>query len=187
MTNSRDATRASAARGIAFEQRWFGPLNQIVQHGPLAIGEIAERLRITHVSVSQAARSLEAASLVASQPDAADGRRRVLSLTLAGEALVRTWAPMWAGFDSAAAALAAEAGGVVAILDRFDTALAEKSPFDRIADHLDRSDVAADRRSTPAFRVARLTRRWRRRPLLPSAKSRPCPSRRPAARLRARP
>ena len=136
----RDATRVYAARGIAFEQRWFGPLNQIVRNGPMAIGAIAEKLGITHVSVSQAARSLEAAGLVTSQPDAADGRRRLLSLTAAGLARVRELAPVWAAFDAAAAALDEEAGGIVRGLDHLDDALAREPLFDRISGLLDRSD-----------------------------------------------
>lgn len=135
----RDATRVYAARGIEFEQRWFGPLNQIVQSGPLAIGEIAKRLRITHVSVSQAARSLEAAGVVVSLADVVDGRRRVLSLTPDGNALVSELAPMWMAFDEAAAMLDEEAGGVVPMLDRLDDALGRLSLFDRISQVLDRS------------------------------------------------
>lgn len=137
----RDATRVYAARGIKFEQRWFGPLNQIARNGPLAIGEIAQRLRITHVSVSQAARSLEAAGLVSSQPDVVDGRRRVLSLTPKGQAQVRELAPMWAAFDKAAATLDVETGGVVSVLDRLDDALAQVSLFDRISGFLEDFDT----------------------------------------------
>lgn len=133
----RDATRIYAARGIEFEQRWFGPLNQIVHNGPLAVGEIAEKLHITHVSVSQAARSLEIAGLVASRPDVADGRRRVLYLTPEGHARVRELAPIWAAFQKAAATLDGEAGGVVPILNRLDDALTRMSLFDRISELLD--------------------------------------------------
>lgn len=139
----RDATRIYAVRGIEFEQRWFGPLNQIVLNGPLAIGEIADNLRITHVSVSQAARSLEAAGLVMSSPDVADGRRRLLSLTPEGHTRVRELAPMWVAFDKAAATLDEEAGGVVSVLDRLDDALARTPLFDRISDLLDRSGEKA--------------------------------------------
>lgn len=133
----RDATRIYAARGIAFEQRWFGPLHQIVQNGPLSIGQIADKLGITHVSVSQAVRSLEASGLVASHPDADDGRRRLLSLTAAGRTLVCELGPLWAAFDAAAAALDDEAGGVIPLLDRLDDALARVSLFDRITKLLD--------------------------------------------------
>jgi DNA-binding MarR family transcriptional regulator len=146
----RDATRIYTTRGIEFEQRWFGPLNQISANGPLAIGVLAEKLRITHVSVSQAARSLEAAGLVASQPDAADGRRRLLSLTAKGQVLVRELGPMWNAFDQVAATLDAEAGGVTAVLDRLDDALAKRSLFDRISLLLEEAGAkSADRHQEP--------------------------------------
>lgn len=146
----RDATRIYTARGIEFEQRWFGRLNQISVNGPLAIGELAERLRITHVSVSQAARSLEASGVVASQPDAGDGRRRLLSLTTKGQALVRELGPMWNAFDKVAAALDAEAGGVTAVLDRLDDALGKRSLFDRISVLLEEVDAKrADHHQEP--------------------------------------
>lgn len=129
----RDASRIYAARGIEFEQRWFGPLNQIALNGPLAIGEIAARLRITHVSVSQAMRSLEAAGLVVSSPDETDARRRVLSLSPSGQAKVAELAPLWAAFEQAATTLDEEAGGVTRLLDRLDDALTDASLYDRIA------------------------------------------------------
>lgn len=129
----RDASRIYAARGIEFEQRWFGPLNQLATNGPLAIGEIATRLRITHVSVSQAIRSLEAAGFVVSSPDATDARRRVLSLSPSGQIKVAELAPLWAAFEQAATALDNEAGGVTRLLDQLDDALTTASLYDRIA------------------------------------------------------
>ncbi|MEO5773864.1 MAG: MarR family transcriptional regulator [Sphingomicrobium sp.] len=137
----RDATRIYAERRIEFEQRWFGPLNQIVLNGPLSVSEIAERLYITHVSVSQATQSLEAAGLVASQPDVTDRRRRLLSLTSEGQARVRELAPLWAALERAAAALDEEAGGVVPVLDRLDDALERRSLFDRVYELLDQLDA----------------------------------------------
>lgn len=128
----RDATRVYSALGIRFEQRWFGVLNQIVLHGPLPVGEIAERLQITHVSISQAARSLELAGLICRRADATDGRRRLLTLTSAGETLVSSTKKIWAAFDAAAEELNAEAGDVVKLLDRLDDALEQRSLFERI-------------------------------------------------------
>lgn len=89
-----------------------------------------ESLRITHVSVSQAARSLETAGLVASRPDVADGRRRFLFLTPEGDARVREPASVWAALQAAAMAPDREAGGVVSVLDRLDGALPRRSLFD---------------------------------------------------------
>lgn len=127
-----EVARVYAALGVDFEQRWFGVLNQLVQNGPMSVGELAAALRITHVSVSQTRQSLEKANLIETNADPADARRRRLSLTPAGSALAQRLAPLWQAFDEAALELDAEAGGVAAILGRLDDALERRSLFDRI-------------------------------------------------------
>lgn len=129
--------RVYAAQGVAFEQRWFGVLNQMMLQGPTTVGEIAAAMRITHVSVSQSCRSLERAGIIRSAPDPADARRRILSLSPAGEALVARMAPLWQSLKDVAAELNDEAGNVVAALDRLDDALVRKSIFDRIQGNLE--------------------------------------------------
>jgi DNA-binding MarR family transcriptional regulator len=136
----RDGTRLYAAQDVHFEQRWYGLLNQLVLNGPMSIGEIATALRITHVSVSQASRSLETAGIVTSAAAPADARRRELSLTPKGDELVAQLSPLWRAFNSVADELNAEAGDIVKLLDRLDDALARKSLFDRVAEKLGMAD-----------------------------------------------
>lgn len=130
----RDAARVYAAQNIRFEQRWFGVINQLVLNGPMSIGDIAQVLRITHVSVSQASRSLEAAGIVRSAASATDSRRRILSLTAKGDALVTQLTPLWLVFDVVAEELNAEAGNIVRLLDRLDDALERKSLLARVVE-----------------------------------------------------
>lgn len=132
-----EVARVYAAFGVEFEQRWFGVLNQLVQNGPMSVGELASALRITHVSVSQTRQSLEKAGLIETHVDTADARRRLLALTPTGVALAHRLAPMWRAFDEAALELDAEAGGVAAILGRLDDALERRSLFDRIMQRVD--------------------------------------------------
>lgn len=128
----RDAGRVYAHLGVPFEQRWFGVLNQIVQNGPMTVGGLAAALRITHVSVSQSLRSLEAAGYVRALADPEDARRRRQSLTPEGEALVRRLTPLWLAMNREAEAINREAGDVAARLDRLDQALDRRSFFDRL-------------------------------------------------------
>lgn len=127
-----DAARVYAAFGVEFEQRWFGVLNQLSLHGPMTVSELGTALRITHVSVSQTRDSLAKAGIVQSAPHESDARKRTLSLTKSGAALVAKLRPLWDAFDEAARALDAEAGHVAAALDRLDAALDERSLFERI-------------------------------------------------------
>ena len=53
-----DAARIYAARGVRFEQRWFGVLNQLALVGPLGVRQLADLLGITHASVSETRQSL---------------------------------------------------------------------------------------------------------------------------------
>lgn len=133
----RDATRLYATQNIRFEQRWYGLLNQLVLNGPMSIGDIAEALRITHVSVSQASRSLEVAGIITSAPSNQDARRRELHLTQKGKALVAQLSPLWRALNCVAEELNAEAGDVARLLDRLDDALATRSLFDRVAEKID--------------------------------------------------
>ena len=138
----RECTRVYSALGAQFEQRWYGGLNQIVLNGPMTVGEIAASLHVTHVSVSQARRSLETAGFVQNIDDAADARRRPITLTARGKALVAQFTPLWQALSESAEELNAEAGDVVALLDRLDDALDARSLFDRAVARIDASLAA---------------------------------------------
>lgn len=128
----RDATRAYSSLGIKFEQRWFGVLNQLALNGPMSVSEIASALRITRASVSQTRQSLEEAGLIEAEAHPLDARQRHLALTSTGSKLIRRLKPLWDAMNEAALELNAEAGNVVAALDRLDEAIARQSLFDRI-------------------------------------------------------
>ncbi len=132
----RDGTRVYAARNVRFEQRWYGILRQLIANGPMSVGAIAAVLRITHVSVSEASRSLEKAGIVVSTTAPDDRRKRNLGLTDQGRAMAEDLAPVWDAFNAAASELNDEAGDIVALLDRLDDALARRSMFDRIMQRL---------------------------------------------------
>jgi DNA-binding MarR family transcriptional regulator len=127
-----DAGRIYAELGVAFEQRWWGVMEHLFDHGPASVGELARALGISHPSVSQTRRSLEAAGLVEAQADALDGRSRRLALSPAGRDLYQRMSPVWAAMDAVAIELNGEAGDVVASLDRLDQALARSSLHERI-------------------------------------------------------
>lgn len=127
-----DTARVYAALGVRFEQRWFGVLNQLVLKGPSTVGELAATLGITHVSVSQTRSSLQTAGIIVSEPDPADARRRLLTLTAEGHALVAQLKPLWSIFETVALELTAEAGELMASLDTLDDALARQAMYERI-------------------------------------------------------
>ncbi|ATI80805.1 MarR family winged helix-turn-helix transcriptional regulator [Sphingobium yanoikuyae] len=136
----RESARVYAAFGIDFEQRWFGILNQILLNGPMTVGDIATTLRVTHVSVSQSRRSLEARGFVKSLSDEKDARRRPIALTPRGQALTVELAALWQALGESAKELNAEAGDLIPLLNRLDDALSRQSLLDRALAHLQTSD-----------------------------------------------
>jgi len=132
----RDAKSLYKEQGVQFEQRWFGVLNELVVNGPMTVKELAQALRITHASVSETRRSLEAANIIVATADKSDGRQRILHLTAKGKRLVDTLSPLWQALEDASIELNQEARNVVAALDRLDAALMRKSLYDRAAEYL---------------------------------------------------
>ncbi|WP_111265067.1 MarR family winged helix-turn-helix transcriptional regulator [Marilutibacter maris] len=127
----REVAQFYAELGVEFEQRWYGTLNLLDQFDSLTVGELSEALGIRHVSVSQTRDSLHRAGLVETTVDPEDARRRMLSLSRKGRALVNRLKPAWAALSAAAEALDGEAGGVVKMLDRLERALEKRSVCDR--------------------------------------------------------
>ncbi|ADG96723.1 transcriptional regulator, MarR family [Segniliparus rotundus DSM 44985] len=60
----------------------------IAQHGPLRLGDLANRERVTAPTMSRVVTLLEQAELVQREPDPADGRATLLSLTPQGSEYV---------------------------------------------------------------------------------------------------
>ena len=127
----RDAGRVYAALGVRFEQRWFGVLNQLHLHETQTVSDIARTLRISHVSVSQARKSLEGAGYIASLPNKNDARSKEIRLTNKGRHLVEMASPVWVALNATAIALAGEVDGLVDALDRLDNSLDRRPFYDR--------------------------------------------------------
>ncbi|MBB3693613.1 MarR family winged helix-turn-helix transcriptional regulator [Sphingomonas sp. BK580] len=128
----RDGTRVYEAHGVRFEQRWYGVLRQLLANGPMTVGEIADTLRISHASVSEARRSLEREGILVATQCPSDARRRILDLTPAGRRLCDRLRPLWDDFNATALELNDEAGDLVRFLDRLEDALERRSMFDRM-------------------------------------------------------
>jgi len=137
-----DAARLYAELGVTFEQRWWGVMEQLFQHGQASVGELARALGISHPSVSQTRRSLEAAGLIEVRADPRDARSRRIELSEQGRALYLRLAPVWAAMDSVAIELDAEAADVISVLDRLDAALARNSLYERLRRAMAASDRA---------------------------------------------
>lgn len=100
-TTLRMATRAVARvydqslAPVGLRATQLSILSRLEREGPLAVGALAARLAMDRTTLAREAKPLEAAGLVAAQ-SGEDRRRRILSLSPAGEAAVRMARPRWA-------------------------------------------------------------------------------------------
>lgn len=130
----RDVLAAYRATGERFEPRWYAVFTALREHGPLTVGELAQRLGVSHPAVSQVRTGLERAGLVQSAPVDGDGRRSQLSLTARGRLTAKRLAPLWAAITAAmASALADHAPSLLSELDSFEAALDQRGLQARVA------------------------------------------------------
>lgn len=132
----RDARRLYQSQDIAFEQRWFGVLNQLVLNGPMSVGDLAKALGITHASVSETRRSLIKEALICAEADPFDSRRRVLKLTSKGRRQLNKMEPIFRALEETSEELNLEANNVIAALDGLLSALDRESLFERASNKI---------------------------------------------------
>lgn len=128
----READRLYADFDIAFEQRWFGVVNQLSLNGEMTVGGLAAALGISHAAVSQIRSALIERGFVATDDHPTDARRRVLALSTKGRKLVEKLTPLWRALNQAADDLDREAGRPVEALSRLEAALDKKSLAERV-------------------------------------------------------
>jgi GNAT superfamily N-acetyltransferase/DNA-binding MarR family transcriptional regulator len=93
--------------GVDLPSRCFPILFLLRDHGRLGISELAVKLGQTHPAVSQMSRKLLRHRVVRESPDPKDDRRRLLSLSAHGRAVMRRLEPVWKAIAAAAADLEA--------------------------------------------------------------------------------
>lgn len=108
----------------------------IERHGPLTIGELAERLGVTQPGVTRALGQLAEAGLIEVVTPADDARRRLVSLTPAGTRFVETARrEAWPAVEQAVADLCAGfADELLANLGKMEAGLEHKSLSARVKD-----------------------------------------------------
>jgi DNA-binding MarR family transcriptional regulator len=127
--------------GVDFDVRWATIFVLIARQGPVAVMEIAERLGITHPAVIQVINELEKHGLIVSAKSELDGRKRLLSLSETGQAMLPQLQPLWDAFIAVNQdMLAKQRHNLLISLQEMETQLAEKTFFDRIQEQLNRTN-----------------------------------------------
>lgn len=127
--------------GLDFDVRWATIFVLIARQGPVAVMEIAERLGITHPAVIQVINELEKHGLIVSAKSEQDGRKRLLSLSKTGQAMLPQLQPLWDAFIAVNQdMLARQRHNLLISLQEMEAQLAEKTFFDRIQEQLNRTN-----------------------------------------------
>lgn len=88
-------------RGIPFEASWFGVFYLLDKHESLSIFEISEKLEVSHSAISQLVKTLVKLKHVKLTNSKMDGRRKDITLTEQGVALLIQIKPVWIALDKA--------------------------------------------------------------------------------------
>jgi DNA-binding MarR family transcriptional regulator/N-acetylglutamate synthase-like GNAT family acetyltransferase len=153
-------------QGVTLSSSCFPILFLLRDCGRLGISQLASQLGQSHPAVSQMSRKLLKARVVREWPDPADERRRLLSLSSQGRALMRRLGPVWHAISRAVQHLE---GGLAlsASLAGIDQSLSQQSFARRIRAQLHASEASNIRilpfeaRYSRAFK--RLNLEWLRR------------------------
>lgn len=123
--------------GVDFDVRWATIFVLIARQGPVAVMEIADRLGISHPAVIQVTNELEKRELVVSAKSEQDGRKRLLTLSEAGQTMLPTLQPLWDAFVVVNREMVArQTHNLLLSLGEMETQLAERSFYDRVQDQL---------------------------------------------------
>jgi DNA-binding MarR family transcriptional regulator/ribosomal protein S18 acetylase RimI-like enzyme len=131
-------------QGVQLSSSCFPILFLLRDCGRLGISELAAHLGQSHPAVSQMSRKLLKARVVREWPDPADERRRLLSLSAQGTALMKRLLPVWRALSAAVKRIEADFP-VSAALTGIDRALLQRSFARRIRAELLAGEAGAIR------------------------------------------
>ena len=127
--------------GLDFEVKGATVFILIGRQWPVSVMDIAERLGITHPGVIQVVNELVQRGLVTSEKSGKDSRKRLLSLSPDGEAMVPKLQPLWDAFVAVnREMLTNQTHNLLQSLQEMEDQLAEKPFVNRVRDHLNQSN-----------------------------------------------
>jgi len=134
---SRDASRIYLDHKLEFEAPWFPVMYLLKERSPLAVTAIARALGITHPAVNQLAQAMARKGLLVAAKDAADDRKRLLSLSPKGRRMLVTLEPIWMEIEAATREFVEGTGmDVLAALSSMERGLDDQPMYERVAARL---------------------------------------------------
>jgi DNA-binding MarR family transcriptional regulator/N-acetylglutamate synthase-like GNAT family acetyltransferase len=136
--------RVYKSHGVDLSPRCFPILFLLRDNGPMGVQELATQLGQSHSAVSQMSRTLAVHGVMAEKNDPADERRRLLSLSPKGVALMGRLGNVWRAITGAVDDLSAAARvDLPAALTAMESSLQTRDFAERIADRLRLQEAGA--------------------------------------------
>lgn len=123
--------------GIDFEVKWATVFLLIARLGPISVMEVADKLGITHPAVIQIVNELVKRKLITSEKSEQDSRKRLLTLSPAGEAIIPQMQPLWDAVRAVSQEMIdGQTHNLLLALQEMEDQMAEKSFASRIQTYL---------------------------------------------------
>lgn len=151
----RTAEEIYEAKGLSFRGRWASTYQLLYNEGPLAVGQIADRLRLTHPGVIGITDEMLAVEIVAAVRDPDDARRRMLALTPRGKRMSSELFDIWKKLGEAQRRRFTAAGcDIMKVIERVEDGLLQRSLSSEVLEKLTSSSGKV-RKNSPVRRAAR--------------------------------
>ncbi|MHA7099977.1 MarR family winged helix-turn-helix transcriptional regulator [Roseivirga pacifica] len=129
---AKDVAQIYKESSFDFEPRWFTLFHALKNGEELAVTELAAMVQQTHPAVNQVANKLVKEGLAEERKDEVDQRKRLIKLSEKGLSLVERMEPLWKKIKAANDELLVESTDLLAALAKVETALDQKSIYDRV-------------------------------------------------------
>lgn len=150
----RTAQEVYDARGLEFRSRWASTFQLLHTGSPLAVGEIATRLRLTHPGVIGITNEMISAGIARATSDDDDARRRMIALTAKGRRLAPELFAIWKELGDAQRQRFLDAGvDIIPVIDKVDDGLAQRSLSEEVLARLSGKQQGGSLRKGGARRV----------------------------------
>jgi len=131
----QDGSEIYKSQKIDFEPRFFAVFYLVKDNPGLTVTEIAHHIGISQPAVTQILNPMIKKNLVKVSKDKIDTRKKIITLSKKGEALLPALVPLWKDFESAITEMFQELNiNILDILERTENALDEKSIYSRVTD-----------------------------------------------------
>jgi DNA-binding MarR family transcriptional regulator/GNAT superfamily N-acetyltransferase len=128
-----DGLQIYAGLGINFQPRWFSIFYLLQEHRELPVTEVASRIGLSHPAIIKIIESMEEAGLIESAKNSRDGRKRMITLSAHGEALIPELQPVWKALEEELKEIFAELNiDILGVLEKMERMIQEKPISKRV-------------------------------------------------------